>query len=261
MKVWEKSFWRMASIAGTVFTAACLVVSLWQFFVMRPTEDFTPLMYVGVIVNSIAFFGFVYILLNPVNFAIYAFVFYVYGLGNILDNGHALGFVCVFTTFAFMYALGVLSTRRALKITLLSILPLALTGFQFYREGVLYGMITVMHLIGLVFMLFLVCLLFCPRFEELKERRITRELSTEDFSTQDVDWLTKVLSGKKYVEVAHDSGVSESKVKTRMLELYQMLGVHDRTEFLMFYHNSTFVLSDTVPSFEENRINADMLRF
>ena len=70
-------------------------------------------------------------------------------------------------------------------------------------------------------------------------------LEDTECSPRDIEFLSSVLEGKKYSKIAFLHDVSESTVKARMVELYKMLDVKNRTEFLTMYNGFSFKLNSS----------------
>jgi DNA-binding CsgD family transcriptional regulator len=243
----EKKWWRIVAIAGTAVSLLCCIISIFQYFQYKQHETFLPLRYDSLTINSVAFICFVYLIFNPLHFRGYCVLFYIYGLGNLLDNGNILGFLCIVLCYVFLYMTDFFKKKRTFKIVLLAILPLVMLLTQFFRMGLVFFLISVMHIVGSSFITALIMLIFYPRLRELDAHRTVKYINPADCTPQELNWLQEVLGGMKYSVIAEHAGVSESKIKTRMLELYQVLGVHDKTEFLTLYHNCELNFSVTVP--------------
>ena len=67
-------------------------------------------------------------------------------------------------------------------------------------------------------------------------------LDSKTFTNQDLVFLEKVLAGTKYRDIAQLYEISESKVKNRMIEIYRILNVKGKTEFVTKFCNSKFQL-------------------
>ena len=118
-----------------------------------------------------------------------------------------------------------------LKIIAFSIIPVASVFMQIFFEGQLMFWISAMHILGALFMMLLIFLLFYPRLKELGTQHFEKKIDSSLCTPQDLDFLTRVLAGEKYSAIAAFHNISESKLKARMLELYKILEVKDRVEF------------------------------
>lgn len=249
----EKKWWQIVAVTGVVLTAACCVISVFQYIQIKQFETFLPIRYDSLIINTTAFICFMYLACNPLHFKAYYIMFYIYGTGNLLDNGNILGFLCIFVSFVFLYITDFFKTKKTLKTIVLCLPPLAMMCINMYRIGTVYALINIMHIVGSIFMILLVALVFYPRFKEMEAHRTIKYVNPADCSEDEIHWLQEVLSGAKYSFVAKEAHVSESKIKARMLELYEVLGVHDKTEFLTMYHQCDFALSVNVSKLSDKK--------
>lgn len=240
----EKKIWQTVSIAGTFITGACLVISIFQFFSYKINEPFLVTRFDSLTINTVAFVGYLYLLFNPLHFTAHVIVMYVYGIGNFLDGGNVIGLICIIASAVFLYFINFFKNHMILKIIAFSIIPIASVFMQIFFEGPLMFWISAMHILGALFMMLLVFLLFYPRLKELGTQHFEKKVDSSLCTTQDLDFLTRVLAGEKYSAIAAFHNISESKLKARMLELYKILEVKDRVEFLMIYSNTSFVLEN-----------------
>lgn len=239
----EKKQWKLISIMGFIIATMCLTISIAQYIMFRRYEVIVLNRYVSLIINIVIFAVFSYLLFRPLDFKVYALGFYLYGAGNIMDNGHVLGVICIIVAAVFLFITDFFKKHKALKATLLSIIPAVALIIQYFLYGHIDFLITAMHIIAIIFLSYTVYTLFYPRFKELNEHHTVKFVNPEDCSEQDLRWLQGVLDGKKYIELAQEDGISESRVKSRMLELYKLFGVHSKTDFLAMYHNFIFQFS------------------
>ena len=245
MEFRQKKIWTIVSSAGTIVSFLCFCISIFQYFTEKQYSSFAPLKYDSLIINTTAFLCFVYLIFNPLNYKVYAFLFYVYGTGNFLDNGNVIGLLCFTLTAIFLNMTGFFKSCKYLKISVLAVPALTALAIQFVKQGFLYFIVSVFHIIGAVFMGLLIIILYYPRLKQLQTTYSIKELNSADCTQMDLEWLTAVLDGKKYIQIARESNVSESKVKARMLELYKILEVHDKTEFMTVYNNYVFTLDSS----------------
>jgi len=243
----EKKWWQIIDRAGALTSTVCCVISVFQYLVIKKYDAFPPIRYDSLIINFFALACFIYLAFFPLHFRAYAVLFYVYGVGNLLDNGNILGFLCIFVCTVFLFITDFFKSKKILKLILLYIAPIIAMCISGYNSGTINFLITIMHILGAIYMTGLVALVFYPRFREIEAHRTIKYINPSDCTPQELIWLQQVLNGTKYNAIALESHVSESKVKARMLELYKVLGVHDKTEFLTMYHNCEFDFSINVP--------------
>ena len=113
------------------------------------------------------------------------------------------------------------------------ILPVVSLTTQFFRSGSLVFLLSLAHIAGAVYMGFVAFAVLYPI------------LKKAECSPRDIEFLSSVLEGKKYSKIAFLHDVSESTVKARMVELYKMLDVKNRTEFLTMYNGFSFKLNSS----------------
>ena len=130
MKFNEKKTWQIIAAVGFVLTAACFVVSIFQFFQIRQYDESPVMKFISLGINFLAFLGFCYLIFNCMNFWIYALVLYAYGVGNFIDDGNILGILCFTITIALLQKLGFFSNHRKTKISLILVCPVLALIFQ-----------------------------------------------------------------------------------------------------------------------------------
>src|SRR5574344_544291 len=215
----EKKWWQFVADGGLVISAVCCVISVFQYIQFKQFESFLPLRYDSLIINISAFLCFLYLAFNPLHFRVYSLLFFIYGSGNLLDNGNILGFLCIFVCCVFLYITDFFKEKKYLKLALICVIPVPMMVINTYRMGTVSSLINIMHIVGASCMLALVALVFYPRFREVEKHRTIKYINPADCSENELSWLKKVLDGGKYSTIAEDAHVSESKIKARMLEL------------------------------------------
>ena len=242
MKFNEKKTWQIIAAVGFVLTAACFVVSIFQFFQIRQYDESPVMKFISLGINFLAFLGFCYLIFNCMNFWIYALVLYAYGVGNFIDDGNILGILCFTITIALLQKLDFISNHRKTKISLILVCPVLALIFQAKNNEDIVFVISMMHIIATVFLLSILISIIYPAIApdtttEYKEK----VLDPLKFSKQDIEFLNAVARGDYYDKIAKMNNMSESKVKARMVELYKMLDVKNKVEFLTLYSKHTFV--------------------
>lgn len=244
MEFRQKKIWSIVSVAGTIVTFLCFCISILQFFLDKQYSSFILLKYDSIIINTAAFLGFSYLIFSPLNYKVYGSLFYLYGIGNLLDNGNIIGLLCITLTFIFFNMIGFFDKYKYQKIVMLAIPAIVSLAIQFIRQGLVNFLVSIFHIIGAAFMGILILILYYPRLKKLGQTAYSvKIMDSKDCTQMELDWLKAVLEGKKYFQIAREFNVSESKVKARMLELYKLLEVHDKTEFITMYHNYTFTFN------------------
>src|SRR5574344_1346836 len=131
----EKKWWHIVALTGVAITTVCCIISVFQYIQFKQFETFLPLRYDSLIINITALTCFIYLACNPLHFRGYSIMFYIYGTGNLLDNGNILGFLCIFVSFVFLYITDFFKTNKIVKTVVLSIPPLAMMVINTYRIG------------------------------------------------------------------------------------------------------------------------------
>lgn len=242
MKFNERKTWQILAAVGFVFTAVCFVVSIFQFFQIRQYDVVPVMKFVSLGINFLAFLGFCYLIFNCMSFWIYALVLYAYGVGNFIDDGNIIGTLCFTITIALLQKLGFFSSHRKTKISLIMVCPILALIFQAHNNDGINFVISMMHIFAAGFLLSILISIIYPAIvpdttTEYKEK----VLDPLKFSKQDIEFLNAVAKGDYYDKIAKMNNMSESKVKARMVELYKMLEVKNKVEFLTLYSRHTFV--------------------
>ncbi len=245
MKYDETKIWSRIASTGLFVTSLALITAILQYGISRRFTLSLFMRYLPLCMNTVAFLGFIYLVTSPRQYIVYAVILYVYGVGNLLDGGNVLGALCITTCIAFMFIAGLLDKHRNRRIVILSILPAVALLMQLWTAGYLQFFMSLMHIAGSSFLVTIIYLLFYPRFKELEQHKSSYTFTEKDCLEYEVEWLRAVIRGEKYSVIAQRHGVSESKVKARILELYRILNVHDKTEFLTAYHNYEFCWVDS----------------
>lgn len=237
MNTYEKKHWRIAAVTGAVFMAICCVISVFQFFDEKRYAEFVLVRYDSLIINFTAFFCFIILIFKPLHFNLYAFMFYIYGLGNLLDFGNLLGCLCLITSALFLFFSDFFKTKILAKIILFVIPPVIMICLDIKPYGFVKVLVNCFQMLGACVIAGFIVLLFWPKFKEIKTYKAVKYVNPAKCTEEELNWLKMVLKGEKYITIAKSANVSESKIKARMLELYRMLGSYDRTEFVAMYRN------------------------
>ena len=182
---------------------------------------------------------------DPLDFRCYSVLFYCYGIGNFFDNGNILGVLCLGLSFLFLNFLNFFKSYRSIKTCCFMILPVVSLTTQFFRSGPLVFFLSLAHIAGAVYMGFVAFSVLYPIFKKAESVKRIKILDSAEYSPRDIEFLSSVLEGKKYSKIALLHDVSESTVKARMVELYKMLDVKTRTEFLTTYNGFSFKLNSS----------------
>lgn len=232
--------WRVVAILGTVFMALCLAVSIVQFVAKGGNHNQSVFRYIAIIINAVAFLGFFTQIFAPGNFWLLASVFYIYGIGNFLDHGNILGGLCIIISIFFLTKLGFFYKHKVLKGILFLVLPVAGVVSQIFIVDYVFFLVTVFHFLGLLFLEKVFHTLFYEKMKAGLNHNERMELSQDLCTEDELKILTTLAEGNKYSQIAKQFNISESKLKQRLLELYRILGVKSKTEFLTEYHGCFF---------------------
>lgn len=241
----EKKIWKIIALIGTFFMTACFVVSLVIFFNEKQYKLFTPERYVGIAINLISAALFFCMNFKPMDKMLPAFICYIYGVGNFIDTGNIMGFICLVCSAILFYQEGKIVKKNIFWIIILSLLALACLLTQ-VRDGAIEFIKSVCHIAGGAFIVFMIFAAVYPKTREKKSPAKMTSLSPDFYSQTDVKMLTSVLKNMNYSDIARQLEVSESKVKARMIELYKALGVSNRETFVARYSGNEFVLGEEI---------------
>lgn len=242
MELENKKNWKKASTAGLIFSILCLIFAI-SHARMTPDEiSFNKIIRLSS--NFVAVNLFLYLFFNPLDFKVYAILFYVYGNANLLDNGNILGSLCISLSFLFLKSIDYFRKNRILKFCILYSISLACILVQLVQTGFTSFLFSVMHIFGTTLVVYFSWLLLSPKLEKSNRIQSEKILSSKEFSQRDVDFLENVLNGEKYSKMALINDISESTVKARMIELYHALGVNSKTEFITVYNGYKFSLDE-----------------
>ncbi len=242
MQKTDKSLWRVFAITGTLIMLVAFVISIMQYFSYRQHDTLFIVRYVSLVINTQLLAAFIYMIFNPLNFRVYAYAFYTFAVGNLIDNGNILAMVFLTAAAVFFYITGFFDSKKKLKLILL-LIPLVLAlAIQCYRNSFINFSISLMHMVAAAFIFSMLATLMYPEIKKLRSMHEVVYVDDPQVTEQDIDWLNKVLAGTKYITIAMETNVSESSVKAQMLKLYKLLGTHSKSEFCAMYRNSRFEL-------------------
>jgi len=239
----ERKYWHWISVVGFALAIVCMLTSIIQYKIYRQYEPLLICRYISIFINAVFLVNMSYLLFNPLHFTVYAAMLYIYGIGNLLDDGHVLSVLCIIVSAVFLYVTDFFKTRRMQKVIVLAIPPFAALLAQSFIYGRMHFLISAIHIISVLFLTSVLFVLFYPRLKELNEHNSIKFVNPNDCSEQDLKWIQQVMEGRKYFEITQENAISESKVKARMLELYKLFGAQNKTEFLTMYHNFIFQFS------------------
>ncbi|MGN0729343.1 hypothetical protein [Treponema sp.] len=239
----EKKLWEILAWVGTAISAFCMIVSVFQFFTDNSPGIDGIRKLVRITINMIAFLLFLRLCFIPMDFYCYAFLFFCYGVGNFFDDGNILGIICLGLSYLFLSFSNFFKMYRSIKICLFMLLPVFSLTTQFFRSGSLVFLISVAHILGTIYMGVIAFAVLYPILKKAESVRHVKILDSSECSQRDIEFLSSVLDGKKYSKIALLHDVSESTVKARMIELYKMLDVRTKTEFLTIYNGFSFKLN------------------
>lgn len=243
MELTEKKIWKRASAIGLVFTILCLIVCIIQYYCDPNADTFQKIDRITIHFLAVNFF--IFLFFNPLSFKTYSVLFYIYGCGNLLDNGNVLGAICISASLVFLNTSGFLKNHRKSKIASFLIIPLSCIFVQCFHTGKLAFLLSVFYILGAIYIFYLTYLILLPRVEKAYSMKSEKIISREKFTERDIEFLERVLNGEKYSKIASLYNISESSVKAQMIELYHHLGVNSRTEFLAFCNGCSFVLGNS----------------
>lgn len=238
----DRKVWKKASAIGFAFTLLCLVACLIQYKADSNADTLKKIVRIGI--NFLAVNFFFYLFFNPLAFKAYALLLYIYGCENFIDGGNVLGAICISASFVFLSAAGILNKHKNIKIACLFVLPMVSILFQLFHEGKIELLISVMNILGAIFIVYLTWLIIIPKVEQIYSAKTEKILDENKFTKRDIEFLEHVLNGKKYSSIAALYDISESSVKAQMIELYHYLGLNSRTEFLAFCNGCSFILGN-----------------
>lgn len=236
----ERKGWFMLAVGGAVFMGMCIAVSIIQYFVNKISSPMFIQKYAAIFINLVSFFGFVALIFYPTNFNIHFIIFYIYGIGNLLDSGNILGALCIFVATLFFKRLGHIRKHRSIKIILLLAPPTAALLSQIHTHGAVYFLVSVFHIVGLGVVIGVLYLFFYKQINSIQIVRTSVEIPENECTVEELEWLSMLAKGEKYISISKKFNISESKVKQRMLELYKIVGVHDKMEFMTAYRSCQF---------------------
>lgn len=242
MQKTDKSLWRVFAITGTLIMLVAFVISIMQYFSYKQHDELFIVRYASLFINTQLFAAFIYMIFNPLNFRVYAYAFYTFAVGNLIDNGNILAMVFLIAAAVFFYITGFFDKKRPHKIVLL-LIPIGLAlAIQCYRNSFINFSISLMHIVAAAFIFSMLATLMYPEIKKMRSLREVVYIDDPQVSAQDIDWLNKVLAGTKYITIALEANVSESSVKAQMLKLYKLMGAGSKSEFCAMYRNSRFEL-------------------
>ncbi len=192
------------------------------------------------IVDFASLFFFIILLFVPQHISIFALISFMYSFKIILVDTLAelpIGQLLYLTGISCLLYLGYFKNRRILKIIISITLNFILIGFS-ARFGAIVCINSFIASIGYS-LVFLVGIFFTTNFLKLihvkRTARIWDLTQYPELTSRDRQWLKQILDEKKYEEIASESGVTVGTLKNRMHQIFNVVGIEDRTSLLATY--------------------------
>ncbi len=241
-----KMIWRFVAIVCMAASGIVLVFSAALYmngYETPKNKIFSPL--TGIISCSITMLMLVVLIVYPLQFRLYAFLCFVWGIVSLIDGASSLGLLLYILGTAFAFRAGFFKKHTERRILIAVFLPIFAIIPQ-VRFGMNKIILSIIHFfsVGLIFSL--IYLLILPHKRRLGKKTARNPnvvyLPAERFSARDIRYLKKVQDGEKYESIAKDEDIGLSTLKKKMKTIYQNLDVYDRTSFLSTYAGYTFLL-------------------
>ncbi len=241
-----KMIWRFVAIVCMFASGIVLVFNAVLYmsgYEIPKNNIFTPL--TGIISCSITMLMLIVLVVYPLQFRLYAFLCFVWGIVSLIDGASSLGLLMYILGTSFAFRAGFFQKHIERRILLVIFLPIFAIIPQ-VRFGINKVILSIIHLfsVGLIFSL--IFLLIFPVIRKLGKKPTRNShvvyLPAERFSAKDIRCLKKVQDGEKYESIAKDEDIGLSTLKKKIKTIYQSLDVYDRTSFLSTYAGYTFLL-------------------
>lgn len=208
------------------------------------------------ILNIITVVCFFILLFRPDKLAPLSMVSIFYGIPNLIDNGDvAIGYFMLILFCLSLFVQGFFKKRIAFKICLMLICFIALM-FTNLRFGFHAFLDSFVYVIGYTLIFFVIILMFTKYQLEYNHSIIGQKLldlrkpvAEGLLKARDVKWLKQILNGDKYSAIASESAVSDGTMRNRIREVFKVIGVTDRKQFLTIYDGA--IVITTQQEFEE----------
>ncbi|GMO33863.1 MAG: hypothetical protein Ta2F_09830 [Termitinemataceae bacterium] len=241
--------WRMIAIVQFfVWTTKCLL----RFFIFQThlhNQDFFSEPAYIIFFSATILVSFILILF-PLQFRIYAYVFFIWAVIHFFEQRSILGITEYIIACLFAYYLGFFKIHIKLKTgVLLSVLLIAIMlqmGFRTLSNGVIvmwYLEFLLTVGIGLSFVMYK-SERQKPACEQLSIKKSIVDLSSLGLSSNDIEILQRIAKKEKHKSIAYDYNVSLSTFDRNLRKLFDTIGVENQDEFCTKYSSDKFSAMD-----------------
>ncbi|GMO27231.1 MAG: hypothetical protein Ta2F_02800 [Termitinemataceae bacterium] len=235
-------WWRTIAVLSLLVWLMSFVIRVFYFGLNGHEQDFliTDGYY---IIYAVVLFALFVLVIFPLNFRIYAFVYTSFGLLRLINGDSIVAIFMYLLGISFSYKIDFFKKRMMIKISLYAAAFIAAIVSQ-KRYGGEFFFNNLLLYIMLILIMALAFLLFLPEIKKIRCDFKTSELrlSTADFTERDAEILQRIQQGEKYEAIAAEYDIATITLKKLVRKLFYRLGVSDRTIFLSKYSGRKIVL-------------------
>ncbi len=187
------------------------------------------------IVYAIVMGIFIYLIVHPKKFILYALVCCFLGVEGLFRGSGTEAFLIYIVGLFFAYASGVLLKHKFITVIFFTV-PIIALLFQ-YRLGNLVLFDSIIDLIFIVTSAVFSYFLLKETFV-ISKKGVAKSVSLSCLSSDEVLFIKDVVDGKSFYTIAIERYKSESSVKQIMVGIYKKIGIESKKELLEMHKNN-----------------------
>ena len=207
--------------------------------------------YSFLIVNISTVICFIILIIKPEKLPFCSLISYIYGLGNLINPSNigevGIGFSMMLLFYSSLWVQGFYKNHRLLKF-LLSILSFTIIILVNLIYGIQVFEYIFRNVLGYSIIFTVTILMLTKHFIESKHSILGRKIldlrkfiSNGTLNDRDVVWLKMILNGDKYSAIASETSVAEGTMRNRIREVFKILGVSDKKQFITIYDEALVI--------------------
>ena len=248
-KISFSSFYeKTVRILSSVAIIVLLRGAIWNIIALKQTpktiEDIA-----FTIINLITIFCFGILIIKPNKLSFCALISIVFALPNLLlkSGNIGIGFFMFVLFIMSLYAQDFFKKWKRTKICciILSFVLIMLInliyGFEVFEEKLF-------DVVGYSLIVLVIILIFTKYQLESKHSIMGRKIldlrkyiSDGSLNDRDVMWLKMILNRDKYSAIANQTSVAEGTMRNRIREVFKIIGVTDKKQFLTIYDEALVI--------------------
>lgn len=202
-------------------------------------------------INISTIICFIILFIKPDKLPLCSLISFIYGLGNLINPSNigevGIGFSMMLLFYSSLWVQGFYKKHRLVKtiISILSFVTIILANFIYGIQAVEY---IFRYILGYSIIFSVIVLMLTKHFIESKHSILGRKIldlrkyiSDGSLNDRDVMWLKMILNRDKYSAIANQTSVAEGTMRNRIREVFKIIGVTDKKQFLTIYDEALVI--------------------